>query len=84
MNYSDINAGEVARQSQQLWQGVKGWCWEQQQRDVFCLAQADVCADLHKHWNLLTRLPHAPCVPASLGPCSLPALDDEFTAVEQY
>lgn len=63
------DTGEVARQRQQLWQVLR--CWEQQHRDVFCLAQADVCADLHKHSKLLTHLPRAPCMPASPGPVSL-------------
>lgn len=39
VSYGGINPGEVARQSQQLWQSVRGECWQQQHRDVFCLAQ---------------------------------------------
>lgn len=72
VSYGGINPGEVARQSQQLWQSLRGVLGAAAQ-GCFLPCSVDVCADLHKHLNLLTRLPRAPCLPASLGPTSLQA-----------
>lgn len=64
-----------------------GWCWEQQQRDVFCLAQVAV-SRVQTYTNTPACSHAVRVLPAcrfgrAVCPCSLPALQDEYAVVEQ-